>query len=167
MSYIATVLTRSGADWSGRDADLSDVDDLDALADVLRDDGVDVALCLIEEDDEYVAVVRVDGDADEPRVFLSDKRVLDSTGVAARLLADALEAAVVSLADDDEEEDDDESGRPEVEPVGDDNLLGDLGVSGERLTSLCAQEGMLPSDVIFAVGDDLGAGDVLEKVRGV
>jgi putative tRNA adenosine deaminase-associated protein len=167
VTYIATVLTRSGADWSGRDADLSDVDDLDALADALRDDDVEVALCLLEEDDEYVAVVRVDGDAVEPRVFLSDRRVLESTGVAARLFADALEAAVVSAADDDDEADDEESGRPEVEPVGDEDLLGDLGVSGERLTRLCAQEGMLPSDVIFAVGDDLGASDVLEKVRGV
>lgn len=165
MTYIATVLTRSGANWSGRDADLSDVDDLDALVDALRDDQVEVALCLLEEDDEYVAVVRVDGEVGDARVFLSDKRVLDSTGLAARLFSDALEAAVV-VADEDED-DDEESGRPEVEPVGDEALLDDLGVSGERLTRLCAQEGMLPSDVIFAVGDDLGAGDVLEKVRGV
>ncbi|HEY5334927.1 MAG TPA: hypothetical protein VIJ71_02770 [Mycobacteriales bacterium] len=166
MTYIATVLTRSGPDWSGRDVDLSDVDDLDALADALRDGDDEVALCLLEEDDEYVVIVRVDGDAGEPRVFLSDKRVLESTSVAARLLADALEAAAVPVADDDEE-DEEESGRPEVEPVGDEDLLGDLGVSGERLTRLCAQEGMLPSDVIFAVGEDLGASDVLEKVRGV
>ncbi|HEX7355000.1 MAG TPA: tRNA adenosine deaminase-associated protein [Mycobacteriales bacterium] len=166
MSYIATVLTRSADHWAGRDADLSDVGDLDALADLLREDGADVALCLLEEDDEYVAIVRVDAEADDPRVFLSDKRVLDATGVAARLFADALEAAVVAVADEDEE-DDEESGRPEVEPVGDDDLLADLGVGAGRLVQLCSQEGMLPSDVIFAVAEDIGASDVLEQVRGV
>ncbi|MGH3049743.1 MAG: tRNA adenosine deaminase-associated protein [Gaiellaceae bacterium] len=166
MTYIATVLTRSGDDWAGRDADLSGVDDVDALADLLRDDAAPVALCLLEEDDEYVAIVRLDFDADDPRVFLSDKRVLEGDGVAARLIADTLEEEAAAFADEEDEEDE-ESGRPEVEPAGDEDLLDDLGVSGERLARLCAQEGMLPSDVIFAVAEDLGASDVLEQVRGV
>lgn len=163
MSYIASVLARSGAAWSGQDLDLSDVDDLDELADRMRDQPGEVAVFLLEEDDEYVAVVRVDRDGDEAQVFLSDRRVLDGSGLAARLFGESLEEDSPVT----DEEDEEESSRPEVEPAGDASLLADLGVDADRLTSLCAEEGMLPSDVIFAVGEHLGAADVLEQVRGV
>lgn len=166
MAYIASVLTRDGRSWTGRDLDLAEVGDLDELVDVLREPAAQVALCFVEEDDEYVAIVRVDGE-DDPRVFVSDGRVLAADGVAGRLLADSIEpAAAVPLEADDDDEDDG-AGRPEVEPAGDLALLADLGVSGPRLVELCAAEGMLPSDVIFAVAETLGAADVLEAVRGV
>lgn len=163
MSYIASVLTRTGTAWLGQDLDLSDVEDLDELADRMRDQPGDVAVFLLEEDDEYVAVVRTDRDGGEVQVFLSDRRVLDGTGLAARLFGESLEEEVPVVDEDDEEE----SSRPEVEPAGDASLLADLGVGAERLASLCAEEGMLPSDVIFALGEDLGAAEELERVRGV
>jgi putative tRNA adenosine deaminase-associated protein len=163
VTYIASALQRADDGWTGTDLDLSEVDDLDGLADALRADGT--ALCLLEEDDEYVGIVRVDGDED-PRVFVSDRRVLEASGLAARLLAATLEAEAEPV-EDDEDDEEEEGGRPEVEPAGDDALLADLGVSADRLLELCAEEGMLPSDVIFAVGEAIGAADVLERVRGV
>lgn len=171
MAYIASVLVRSGSAWTGRDLDLSEVTDLDELTDQLREEDATTTLVLIEEDDEYLAIVRIDGD-DDLRVFVSDGRVLEASGVAGRLLADAVEAAAVAAdaldADPDAVDDEDEqSGRPEVEPAGDDALLTDLGVPGPALLELCAEEGMLPSDVIFAVAERIGAAEVLEAVRGV
>ncbi len=160
MTYIASTLSRTPAGWEGADLDLSDVDDLDELADRLRESG-SPAVLFLEEDDEYVALVRVDGDAD-PRVFVSDGRVLAGAGMAGRLLADSVDPAEV-----DEEEDEEDSGRPEVEPAGDDAVLADLGVDAEKLVALCAEERMLPSDVIFALAEALGAADVLEAVRGI
>lgn len=164
MTYIATALRRADDEWTGADLDLAEIDDLDVLADALRADDGAVALCLLEEDDEYVGIVRVDGDADA-RLFVSDGRVLEGQGVAGRLFAEALEAEVeVPDEDDDDAED---SGRPEVEPAGDQELLADLGVSAERLLALCAEERKLPSDVIFAIAESLGAADVLERIRGL
>jgi putative tRNA adenosine deaminase-associated protein len=163
MTYVASALRRDDDGWAGSDLDLSDVDDLDTLTDELRGTDAATVVCLLEEDDEYVAIVRVDGDGD-PRVFVSDRRVLDADGLAGRLLAEGLDAEDEPVEEDDDDED---SGRPEVEPAGDEALLADLGVSGDRLLALCAAEGMLPSDVIFAVGEAIGAADVLENVRGV
>jgi putative tRNA adenosine deaminase-associated protein len=162
VTYIASVLTRSGSSWGADDLDLSGVEDLDALVDRLREAVGDPTLCLVEEDDEYVAIVRVDGEND-PRVFVSDRRVLEAEGVAGRLLADAVEAE----PDEVEDTEDEESSRPEVEPAGDDALLADLGIPAAQLRDLCSEEGMLPSDTIFAVAEALGAGDELERVRGL
>ena len=41
----------------------------------------------------------------------------------------------------------DSSPPPDADPVGDADLLADLGVPATRLLTLCAHEGMLPSDI--------------------
>lgn len=162
MAYTATALSRAGSRWTGRDVDLTEVADLDAVSDLMREDVEDViALLFLEEDDEYVAIVRVDGDED-PRVFVSDRRVLDGSAIAGRLFADAL--PIEDVVEDDDEE---EGIKPEAEPAGDVTLLEDLGTAPEALLGLCAEEGMLPADVIFAVCEKAGCLDVIEQVRGV
>lgn len=163
MTYFAAALARTPDGWTGREVDLAEVEDLDTLADELRDlageaDGP--ALLLLEEDDEYVAVVRVDGGSgslDEPRVFLSDRRAVQGSDVAAMLWEDAdLEA---------DDEDDDEGTRPVAEPVGDAALLADLGTSAAALLDLCAEEGLLPADVLTGVAERAGFLDVLDGLR--
>ena len=65
MSYFAAALTRSSEGWTGSELDLDDYTDLETLVDALRDlsgDDNGPVVLLLEEDDEYVAVVRVDGD---------------------------------------------------------------------------------------------------------
>ncbi len=162
MSYVAAALARTPGGWTGEELDLDDVDDLEALAEVLRDlagDGEGPALLMLEEDDEYVAVVRVDGGSgslSEPRVFLSDRRAVQSSDVAAMLWEEA---------DEEPEDDEDEGTRPVAEPVGDSGLLADLGTPGDELLRLCAVEGMLPADVITELCDRAGCGDVLEELR--
>ena len=164
MSYFAAALTRSSEGWTGSELDLDDYADLEALVDALRDlsgDDNGPVVLLLEEDDEYVAVVRVDGGSrslDEPRVFLSDRRAVQGSDVAAMLWEQA-EAADTS--DDDE----DEGTRPVAEPVGDAALLADLGTPADELLRLCASEGLLPADVLSELCERAGCADVLEELR--
>ncbi len=163
MSYFAAALARTEQGWTGVELDLSEVEDLEQLADLLRDltgEGDGPALLLLEEDDEHLAVVRVDGGAgslSEPRVFLSDRRAVLASEVAAMLWE-----AGDDEADDDDE---DEGTRPIAEPVGDTGVLADLGTSAESLLDLCAEEGLLPADVLTTLCENAGCDDVLERLR--
>ena len=162
MSYFAAALARTEDGWVARELDLDDVPDLEVLTEQLRElsgDGEGPALLLLEEDDEYVAVVRVDGGAgglDEPRVFLSDRRAVQASEVAAMLWEDAPSSGG---------DDDDEGTRPIAEPVGDTALLADLGTPADDLLALCAEEGLLPADVLSALCERAGCLDALESLR--
>jgi putative tRNA adenosine deaminase-associated protein len=164
VSYFAAALARTEGGWTGEELDLSEVEDIEQLAEALRDltgDGPGPALLLLEEDDEHLAVVRVDGGAgslDEPRVFLSDRRAVLASDVAQMLWEDP-EAPV------DDEDEEDEGTRPIAEPVGDTAILADLGTPPEKLLELCAEEGLLPADVLTAVCERAGCDEVLEGLR--
>lgn len=164
MSYFAAMLARSAAGWTGQELDLDGAEDVDAVADLIRDLGAGTALLFVEEDDEYVAIVRVDRDSDEPRVFISDGRAADSYPIV-ELLAVAVEAARDEDADAGEEDEDAPPGH-DSEPLGDAALLADLGTPARDLLALCAHEGTLPSDVISEVCERAGCLDELEALRG-
>ena len=164
MSYFAVALARTEAGWTGEELDLDEVSDLEALTDVLRDltgDGPGPGLLLLEEDDEYVAIVRADGGSRslaEPRVFLSDQRAVLQSDVAAMLWEQTSQPGG-------EDDDEDEGTRPVADPVGEAGLLADLGTSADELLALCAEEGLLPADVLTAVCERAGCDDVLESLR--
>jgi putative tRNA adenosine deaminase-associated protein len=63
------------------------------------------------------------------------------------------------------EDDEDEGTRPIAEPVGDASLLSDLGTPADRLLELCAEEGLLPGDVLTTLCENAGCDDVLEQLR--
>jgi putative tRNA adenosine deaminase-associated protein len=162
VAHSAIAVTLSDDGWVGDEVDLSEVEDLDTLTELLRDRRRDgPVLLFVEEDDEYLGIVRVDGDGD-PRVFLSDRRALGTSELASRLFEDALPVGVPVPADDDED------ARPAAaDPVGDVELLADLGTPGDVVVELCAEEGMLPGDVTSALGERGGFADVLDQVRAV
>jgi len=171
VSYFAAALARRSTGWSGEEIDLDEVEDLDGVIEVLRQsagDDADVALLVFEENDEWLGIVRVDEDAD-PRVFVSDGRVVETSSIGAILG----EAAAVEDPDDGDEEsedaedddDDEESIGGPGDPIGDADLLADLGTSGARLLTLCAEEGQLPADILSAVCESAGCGDALESLR--
>ena len=166
MTYFAAALARTAEGWTGRELDLHEFDDLESLADELRDlveeEQAGPALLLVEEDDEYVGLVRVDAGAlDEPRVFLSDRRAV-LTGDAASLIWEDVDPVV---EDEDDADDEDEGTRPVAEPVGDASLLADLGTSSDVLLELCAEEGLLPADVLTGIAERAGFLEVLDSLR--
>ena len=163
MSYFAAALARTEAGWTGVELDLDEVEDLESLTDLLRDltgEGPGPALMLLEENDEHVAVVRVDGGADgldDPRVFLSDRRAIELSDVAAMLYE--------GDEPPEDEQESDEGPSPIAEPVGDTTVLADLGTGPEQLLDLVAEEGLLPADVLTTLCERAGCDDVLESLR--
>lgn len=73
VAYFTAVIARSGADWRAVDVDVEDAETLDELAELLkaaRRDGP--VLAVLEREDDWFALVRVDGDDDDARSFVSD-----------------------------------------------------------------------------------------------
>jgi putative tRNA adenosine deaminase-associated protein len=173
VSYIATALARDAAGWVGDELVLDDVEDLDAMVELVRDtvgDDAEVVLLALEEDDEWVGVLRLDAD-DEPRVFVSDVRVLETSDLAAVLGEAAVDREPVDESEEPEDggtdpDDDDQGASIDGEPIGDATLLTDLGTPAARLLALCAAESVLPGDVIAEVCEAAGCLDVLERLRG-
>lgn len=160
MSYIATALAQSADGWRSRDVDMDSVEDLDALVELLRDlsEGGSV-LFFLEEDDEYLAIVRVDGD-DDPRTFISDDRAVGTSALAAMVMED-----VPPRDEPESDEDDDDGPRPDAEVAGDTEILAAFGTPAKKLVSLCATEGMLPADIVTAICEAAGCGDILDEIR--
>jgi putative tRNA adenosine deaminase-associated protein len=174
VSYIATALSRDAKGWAGDEILLDDIKDLDAMVELVRDvagEDADVVLLALEEDDEWVGVLRLDAN-DEPRVFVSDVRMLETSELAAVLGEAAVDREPVEEASDDEDDgasvddEDDDGIRIDGEPVGDAGLLADLGTPAARLLALCAAESVLPGDIIAEVCEAAGCLEVLERLRG-
>jgi putative tRNA adenosine deaminase-associated protein len=173
VSYATAAIARVGGAWFGDELELVDVEDLDGVVELLREvvsDDAEVALLFVEEDDEWFAILRVDSDGD-PRVFVSDARVIASSDTAALFAEAAIEASAddddLDGADEADDDDEDEGTRADGDPTGDAGLLSDLGTSADQLLALCAEEGKLPSDVISDLCESAGCLDVLDKLRGV
>ena len=160
MPYFAAALVQADDGWSGREIDMENVEDLDTLVELLRDlaEGK-TAIFFLEEDDEYVAIVRVDGDGD-PRTFISDDRAIATSAHAALVMED-----VVPPEEAEAEEDDDEGTRPDAEVAGDVEIVASLGISADRLIALCATEGMLPADIVTAICEKAGCAEALDDLR--
>ena len=168
--HSAVALSRTGVSWSAQEVDLDDIETLDDLIDQLDDfdsgNDEDVTVVYVEEDDEWLGVLRVTAETlQDPKIFLSDSRVLATSTLAERLFGDAL-PVLPPEEDEEDEEDEDTAGRPDAEPIGDPELLADLGTPGDVLVELCAEEGALPSDVVAALCERAGCLDVLDELRG-
>jgi putative tRNA adenosine deaminase-associated protein len=163
VSYFAAALARTPAGWTAEELDLDGVSDVDEVADRVRDvDGdAETALLFVEEDDEYVAILRVDAGADDLRVFVSDALAAETYPVAGIFFAGAVEEEPPAADDEDEE-----TAAPDSEPVGDADLLADLGTPRRDLIALVTHERTLPADVISEVCERAGCLDELEMLRG-
>lgn len=160
MPYFAAALSQTSTGWTGREVDMENVEDLDTLVETLRDlsEGGTV-LFFLEEDDEYLAIVRVDGDAD-PRTFISDDRVVGTSSLASLLMED-----VAPPEEAEADEDDEEGPRPDAEVAGDAEIVASFGVSSTDLVGLCSTEGMLPADIVTAICEKAGCIDALDDLR--
>lgn len=118
VSYFTAVLARHGRGWRVLDLDVDDAEDLDELADLVRNalPGAGPGLAIIEREDSWFALVRVDEDG-EPRPFVSDLResLRSRYAVVLESAADIdIPADLDGLADvpvdEEDEEDDAETG---------------------------------------------------------
>lgn len=170
MSYIATAVVRGKDGWATAELELNGAADIEEIADQLRDvePHADVSLMFVEADDAYLVVLRLD-QGEDLRVFGSDSGFAEESRIGAMLLGDIeIPALEIDKALAEAETDADEqrpAADPEADPVGDADLLADLGMPAHRLLRLCAREGMLPADITAEICQAIGAGDELEELR--
>jgi len=183
--YFAALLARTEDGWEASDTELDDVETLSDLAELAREASPedDTVLVLIEQEDAWFGVVRVDGE-DDPRIYVSDAAAAARSSYGEILLTaellgrdpdadetdlDALDldgtedgesdsGPATGSADDDEDDDTSAEAVPHG-PVGDTEILDDLGVGEKELRALDAD------DALSAIADALGASEVLETVR--
>lgn len=181
--YFAALLARTEDGWEASDMELDDVESLSDLIDLARSAAVDddTVVALIEQEDAWFGVVRVDGEED-PRYFVSNASAAARSSYGSMLTKELLgsdeeddelddldldgtedgeEDAVAAFTDEDADED--EAGGAGAEPVpagplGDPRLLDDLGVTNKQLMTL-------DGDALSEIADSLGATEVLEAVR--
>jgi putative tRNA adenosine deaminase-associated protein len=166
MTYFAALLARTGDRWSVDEADIGDAESLADLGDVLRDLSGDVRLLVIEQDDEYAAIIRLDDDADEPRAFLSDGHAADAYPMAAIVAEDLAEIGEEDEIDPEDLLDGDTPQAHDSAPFGDPDIVEDLGTSATDLIAMCAHAGTLPVDLLVAVCEKAGCGPAFEDLRG-
>ncbi|MBK3645291.1 MULTISPECIES: hypothetical protein [Streptomyces] len=175
--YFAALLARTEDGWEASDTELDDVETLSDLADLAREASAedDTVLVLIEQEDAWFGVVRIDGE-DDPRIYVSDAAAAARSSYGEILLTDellgrepgddgpdldALDLDGTEDGEDDDDDGDEESGSAEAvphSPVGDVEILDDLGVNAKELRSL-------DEDALTAIAEALGASEVLETVR--
>jgi putative tRNA adenosine deaminase-associated protein len=179
VSYFAAAVARGPAGgWTAAEVDLSGVADVDEVADRLRDvePDADVAILFVESDDLYLAILRLD-EGEDLRIFASDSAFAEESRLGTLLIGELeppaldIEEPIEAGEDDDDEEaeKDEEPDRPpldaDADPVGDADLLADLGIPAPKLLALCAHEGLMPADVTAEVCQILGCGDEVEELR--
>ncbi|RKF25766.1 tRNA adenosine deaminase-associated protein [Micromonospora globbae] len=175
MSYFAAAVVRDDGGWTAAEVSLRGAADIDEVADRLRDvdQDADLSLLFVEADDTYLVILRLD-EGEDLRVFGSDSAYAEESQLGALLVGD-LKASVTGLEDTDEpraagggdEETEQPAVDPEADPVGDADILADLGIPAQKLLSLCAEEGMLPADVTAEICQVLGCADQVEELREV
>lgn len=167
VSIFAAAVSRTKSGWTASELDLSGLADIDEVVDALRDaePDADLALLFVESDDEYLAILRLD-EGEDLRVFASDSAFAEESRIGSVLLGEVETPALglddLAARDDDEER---PAAEPDADPIGDAELLGDLGVNAQRLLALCGMEGMLPSDVTAEICQKIGCGDEMEELR--
>ncbi|KOV60023.1 hypothetical protein ADK64_32115 [Streptomyces sp. MMG1121] len=175
--YFAALLARTEDGWEASDTELDNVETLSDLADLARESSPDedTVLVLIEQEDAWFGVVRIDGE-DDPRIYVSDAAAAQRSAYGELLLTDELlgrepgaddgpdlDALDLDGTEDGESEDDDEesdsSDAVSHSPVGDSEILDDLGIGEKELRALDAE------DALSSIAEALGASEVLETVR--
>ncbi len=150
MSYFSVAFARTDAGWIGTEADLTEAAGIDDLTDIMRETAVetsgDMVVLLLEQEDEWFAVVRLD-DGEDAQIFLSDPRASQTSDLA-QMLGDQIGKT--------------EDAR-DHEPVGDAALLADLGTTPARLTDL--GERALPGDALGVIAEHAGFAEEYDRLR--
>jgi putative tRNA adenosine deaminase-associated protein len=176
--YFTALLARTEEGWEASDTELDEVETLADLADLAREAmGEDeTVLVCIEQEDAWFGVVRVDGE-DDPRIYVSDAAAAARSAYGEILLTDELLGRDPEVLEDLDRltdldgTEDGEPDRPDSDdifpgaesipegPVGDPELLKDLGMKEKAVLALTTD------DALSEIASALGCTDVLEAVR--
>ncbi|MGF1662410.1 MAG: hypothetical protein ACFCVG_08045 [Kineosporiaceae bacterium] len=179
MPYYTAVVAGGDRAWDLVPVDLDDLEDASEVADaVLLATGGRGAVAIVEHEDDWFALVRVEAEED-PRVFVSDVDAV-AEGHYARLATDLGEGpdGVAGLdaggvADEDAEDAEDGVGGSghlgEVADLGrawggDPALLEDLGLPAADLTGL-VEEAPDPGAAVVEIAKRLGFDDLVDSWR--
>ena len=176
MAYFTAVVAHAGASWRVRDVEIEKHETLDELAEALRGAAVDEGpvLAVLEHEDEWFALVRIDGE-EEPRLFVSDLGAA-SRSIYGELVSPAADVEPEDDLDDDRVVDDEEEGDEDGDEVaaddveiavwaGESDLLEDLGVTGRTLRGWVEGTPDDPGTVLAQVGETAGFADLLAALR--
>ncbi|MCD0453235.1 hypothetical protein LO762_29235 [Actinocorallia sp. API 0066] len=155
MPYFAAVFAQTDSGWIAAEADLGQAEQPEDVTDLMREAAVEAAadtpgeivVLLVEENDTWFGVVRVDGE-DDPRIFLSDAAAAQASGLGgliAELVADGLEP------------------KADGDPAGDPAVLTDLGTDADRLLGLA--ERAVPTDALADLAEHAGFAEELDALR--
>jgi putative tRNA adenosine deaminase-associated protein len=153
---FALAAYREGGEWRVQDLSHDHLADVDTISDALRrlpgDEAGAVALVGVDED--FFVIVRVDGPL--TRVLLSDVTAADDWELADSVID------FLGLPDPEDEDD-------EPVPVGDLDLLGDLGMHGAEMGVLLDDEDddRYPDEVLSDVARQLGFGELFDDAVGL
>ena len=160
MSHFACVLARTGDRWHAVEVSLDGCENLTDIVDIAVDVDGELRLLVVEQDDEYAAIIRIDDPDDDPRVFLSDGHSADAYPIAALIAEDLSE-----IGEDELDGDEDAPPAHDSAPFGDPEIMDDLGTPALDLLAMCAHEGTLPMDVLVAVCEKAGCGQAFDDLR--
>ncbi len=158
VAYFAALLARSADRWTARDADLDEIEDVAGLVELMREvpeddeeeEEPDTSVLLLEQEDVWFAVVRLDADED-PRLFVSDVAAVSRSAYADLLLS----ADLLPVGPD---------GRPAAQPAV--TARADSEVDAEDLDEEEAEDGDVPDEDELADAAQLESADLADAESG-
>ncbi|WP_106396802.1 tRNA adenosine deaminase-associated protein [Actinocorallia populi] len=154
MPYFAAVFAQTDEGWMAAEAELAESETTEDVTDLLREAALETSggpvLLLVEENDAWFGVLRLDGE-DDPRVFLSDGSAAHNSALGGLLteLTEPVGEHTGPAADGD--------------PLGDPALLADLGTDETRLLRL--SERAIPTDALTDIAEHAGFTEELDSLR--
>ncbi len=145
---FAVVAYRDEGDWSVGELPGRALDDVDTICRELRRyPGENGALAMISVDEDFVLLVRVQGDL--VRVLLSDATAATDWALA----RSAVRHLGVHVDDDDEQA-----------PAGDLGIVADMGFGASEMGALLDDYDLYPEEVLSEVAGQVGFGDKFDDI---
>jgi putative tRNA adenosine deaminase-associated protein len=148
---LAVVAYRDEGDWNVQDLPPRALDDVDTIARELRRyPGENGALALIAVDEDFVLLVRVQGES--VKVLLSDA----SAATEWALARSAVNHLGVHIEDDEDEA-----------PAGDLGIVADMGLAAADMGALLDDYDLYPDEVLGEIAERLGFGERFDDLAGL
>lgn len=147
MSYFAAAFARDAENWFGAEVDVDDIETVEDLTDVVREESDDGLVVVLIEHEDWFAVVRLTAD-DRAAVYLSDAAEAAQSSFGEILVTDFGES---------------DGAAPEG-PLGAAGLLEEFGLKSGDMRQLTSA-GVTPADAVTEIAERIGALDALEELR--